>query len=213
MVAHAPASNLKLGSGIAPVQGLVQHGVQVGIGTDGSVASDNQNLFEAMRLAALVSKVRHPYEPAKWVGASEVFAMATAGGARLLGTDRYQDDESQSEHHDDQDIATRESRTTRHRTRSSIVGAQALGWTARRCSGSFARWYDDSSGSQRWTRSTSCRSSIQQSPQRQSRSRDRIRVEWCEVGDATAARDLFPVGRSPTDSASSSSPTGPGPSV
>jgi guanine deaminase len=84
-VAHNPASNLKLGSGIAPTREMLDHGLTVGLGTDGSMSSDNQNLFEAMRFAALVNKIRFPYEQERWIGATDVFAMATQGSARALG--------------------------------------------------------------------------------------------------------------------------------
>ena len=50
-------SNLKTGSGIAPVREMLDAGLTVGLGADGSMASDNQNMFEAMRFAALVGKV------------------------------------------------------------------------------------------------------------------------------------------------------------
>jgi 5-methylthioadenosine/S-adenosylhomocysteine deaminase len=84
-VAHNPASNLKLGSGIAPTREMLSQGLTVGLGTDGSMSSDNQNMFEAMRFAALVNKVRFPHDQDNWVGAKEVFDMATQGSARALG--------------------------------------------------------------------------------------------------------------------------------
>lgn len=84
-VAHNPASNLKLGSGIAPVREMLDAGLNAGIGTDGSMSSDNQNLFEAMRFAALIGSVRFPHDTAGWIGAADAFTMATTGGARLLG--------------------------------------------------------------------------------------------------------------------------------
>jgi 5-methylthioadenosine/S-adenosylhomocysteine deaminase len=84
-VAHNPASNLKLGSGIAPTREMLERGVTVGLGTDGAMSSDNLNMFEAMRFAALVNKVRFPYQTEAWIGAKEVFEMATLGGARTLG--------------------------------------------------------------------------------------------------------------------------------
>jgi 5-methylthioadenosine/S-adenosylhomocysteine deaminase len=49
------------------------------------MSSDNLNMFEAMRLAALVNKVRFPYDQEHWVGAKEVFDMATQGSAHALG--------------------------------------------------------------------------------------------------------------------------------
>lgn len=84
-VAHNPASNLRLGSGIAAVREMVDAGVTVGIGTDGSMSSDNQNLFEAMRLAGLVGNVRFPHDVSRWLEAREVWRLATEGGARLMG--------------------------------------------------------------------------------------------------------------------------------
>lgn len=84
-IAHNPASNLRLGSGIAAVREMLEGGVTVGIGTDGSMSSDNQNLFEAMRLAALLGNVRFPADDTRWFEAHEVWAMATAGSARALG--------------------------------------------------------------------------------------------------------------------------------
>jgi 5-methylthioadenosine/S-adenosylhomocysteine deaminase len=83
-VAHNPGSNLRLGSGIAPARALLDRGVRLGIGTDGAQCSDHQNMFEAMRLAALASRVRSP-DPARWVRSEEALAAATTGGAALLG--------------------------------------------------------------------------------------------------------------------------------
>ena len=53
-VVHCPGSNLKLGSGIAPVERLRQAGISVGLGTDNNNANDSPNMFEAMKLAALI---------------------------------------------------------------------------------------------------------------------------------------------------------------
>jgi cytosine/adenosine deaminase-related metal-dependent hydrolase len=83
-VSHNGAANLRLGSGIAAVREYIRHGVTVGIGTDGSASSDNQNMFEAMRAAAFVSRVRG-LPPADWVSTAEAFTMATEGSARVLG--------------------------------------------------------------------------------------------------------------------------------
>lgn len=85
-VAHNPGSNLRLGSGIAPARAFLDHGLTVGIGTDGSGSSDNQNMFEAMRMAAFVSRTKHA-DPDKWLGTWEVLEMATIGGAKLIGLD------------------------------------------------------------------------------------------------------------------------------
>ena len=84
-IAHNPASNLRLGSGIAAVREMLDRGVTVGMGTDGSMSSDNQNLFEAMRLAALLGNVRFPADDARWLEAADVWHMATEGSARALG--------------------------------------------------------------------------------------------------------------------------------
>jgi 5-methylthioadenosine/S-adenosylhomocysteine deaminase len=84
-VAHNPASNLKLGSGIAPIREMLDQGLTVGLGTDGSMSSDNQNMFEAMRFAALVNKVRFPHRQERWLGGQDIWHLATAGGLRMLG--------------------------------------------------------------------------------------------------------------------------------
>jgi 5-methylthioadenosine/S-adenosylhomocysteine deaminase len=84
---HLPASNLKLGSGIAPVREMLDHGMELGLGCDGSISSDNQNMFESMRFASLIGNVRFPYEAERWVGAQSCWRMATSGSARALGGD------------------------------------------------------------------------------------------------------------------------------
>jgi guanine deaminase len=83
---HNPMSNLRLGSGIAPLRRMLERGLHVGLGTDGANTSDTQNLFEAMRLAAGLSRVVDADE-ARWIGGSEVLRMATTGSARALGLD------------------------------------------------------------------------------------------------------------------------------
>jgi 5-methylthioadenosine/S-adenosylhomocysteine deaminase len=84
-VAHNPGSNLRLGCGIAPVREMLDRGLAVGLGTDGSVCADNQNLFEALRIASVVSTIRFPHETARWLDAATVWALATTGSARVLG--------------------------------------------------------------------------------------------------------------------------------
>jgi 5-methylthioadenosine/S-adenosylhomocysteine deaminase len=84
-IAHNPASNLRLGAGIAPVAELLESGLAVGLGTDGSLSSDNQNMFESMRYAALVSRVRAPYQQERWIDGPASWHMATLGSARVLG--------------------------------------------------------------------------------------------------------------------------------
>lgn len=83
-VAHNPLSNLRLGSGIAPVRMMLEAGLRVGVGTDSASSSDAQNMFECARLAADLSRVRTPdYE--RWVTVEEALAMATEGSAGVLG--------------------------------------------------------------------------------------------------------------------------------
>jgi 5-methylthioadenosine/S-adenosylhomocysteine deaminase len=84
-VAHNPGSNLRLGCGIAPVREMLDGGVAVGLGTDGSVCADNQNLFEALRIASVISTIRFPHETARWLDADTVWGLATTGTARVLG--------------------------------------------------------------------------------------------------------------------------------
>jgi 5-methylthioadenosine/S-adenosylhomocysteine deaminase len=83
-IAHNPGSNLRLGNGIADMRRAIAAGVNVGVGTDGSSSSDNQNMFEAMRLAAFVSRV-FDRDPEQWIGAAEALLMATEGSAAVLG--------------------------------------------------------------------------------------------------------------------------------
>jgi len=83
--AHNPGSNLRLGVGIAPVREMLDRGLAVGLGTDGSTCADNQNLFEALRIASVISTVRFPHETARWLDADTVWGLATAGTARVLG--------------------------------------------------------------------------------------------------------------------------------
>ena len=83
-VAHNPGSNMRLGSGLADMRRMLAKGINVGIGTDGSSSSDNQNMYEAMRLASFVSKVRGPAWQ-EWVTTAEVLHAATEGSARALG--------------------------------------------------------------------------------------------------------------------------------
>lgn len=80
-VSHNPVSNLKLGCGIAPFAGMLSAGVEVALGTD-SVASNNSlDLFEEIKLAALLPR----REPGVTVTASQVLHAATAGGSAAIG--------------------------------------------------------------------------------------------------------------------------------
>ena len=82
-VAHCPASNAKLGHGIAPLAELLRAGVRVGLGSD-SVASNNRmDLLDEARLAILMQRART--SSPNVVTATEVLELATLGGARALG--------------------------------------------------------------------------------------------------------------------------------
>ena len=81
-VAHCPSSNLKLGSGIAPVAGMLERGISVSLGADGAPCNNRLDMFTEMRTAALLQKALHGPEV---VPAKRVLRMATIDGARALG--------------------------------------------------------------------------------------------------------------------------------
>ena len=82
-VVHCPASNMKLASGMAPVQRLRDAGVTVALGTDGPASNNDLDLFDEMRDAAMVGKLAA--DDAAAVPAPAVVEMATAAGADALG--------------------------------------------------------------------------------------------------------------------------------
>ncbi len=82
-VAHCPSSNFRLGSGIAPVRAMLEAGVPVGLGVDGSASNDTSNLLAEARQALLAHRLGA--DPSRWITAEEVLWMATRGGARCLG--------------------------------------------------------------------------------------------------------------------------------
>ncbi len=82
-VAHNPISNLKLGSGVADVASLLDAGVKVGIATDGVASNNNFDMFEEMRLAALLQKGM--YKDTTKLPAETVLALATRIGAEVIG--------------------------------------------------------------------------------------------------------------------------------
>jgi 5-methylthioadenosine/S-adenosylhomocysteine deaminase len=86
-VVHNPMSNLRLGSGVAPTRALLEAGVRLGIGTDATNTSDGQNMFEALRLAASLSRIDE-VDYRQWLSAEEVFSAATEGSAAILGFER-----------------------------------------------------------------------------------------------------------------------------
>ena len=83
-VLHCPGSNLKLGSGIAPVPELRARGISVSIGADGAACNNTLDMFQEMRLAAMLQAMR--VGPGA-LRARDVVAMATREGARALGLD------------------------------------------------------------------------------------------------------------------------------
>jgi len=82
-VVHCPGSNLKLAAGIAPLAKLLEAGVHVGLGTDGPASAGALDMWEQMRLAANLQKALTGQ--ADVVTARQVLAMATCGGARVIG--------------------------------------------------------------------------------------------------------------------------------
>lgn len=82
-VVHCPSSNLKLASGICPVQTLLSAGVNVALGTDGAASNNTVDLFQAIYLAALVGKMAA--NDASAVNAMTALKMATIYGAKALG--------------------------------------------------------------------------------------------------------------------------------
>jgi 5-methylthioadenosine/S-adenosylhomocysteine deaminase len=83
-VVHCPSSNLKLGSGIAPIAKLLEEGVSVSLGADGAACNNRLDMFTEMRTAALLQKALHGPEV---LPANQVLRMATIDGARALGLD------------------------------------------------------------------------------------------------------------------------------
>jgi len=81
--AHNPTSNLKLGSGISPVHKMLDAGVNVALGTDGTASNNNLNMFEEMHLAALIHK--GVAQDPELVTARQAFMMATVNGSRAVG--------------------------------------------------------------------------------------------------------------------------------
>jgi 5-methylthioadenosine/S-adenosylhomocysteine deaminase len=82
-VSHCPASNMKLASGVMPLSKLQKAGVNVSLGTDGAASNNTLDMFDTMRLAALLHKVGE-MDPLA-AKASDVLKMATVNGAKALG--------------------------------------------------------------------------------------------------------------------------------
>jgi len=84
-VAHCPSSNLKLGSGFAPVVEMINRGVSVSLGADGAPCNNRLDMFTEMRTAALIQKALHGAEV---LPARTMLRMATIDGARALGLEK-----------------------------------------------------------------------------------------------------------------------------
>jgi len=84
-VLHCPSSNMKLGSGIAPVPQYLERGISVSLGADGAPCNNTLNMFQEMRLAALIQK---PLHGPTVMPARTLLKLATAGGAAALGLER-----------------------------------------------------------------------------------------------------------------------------
>ncbi len=92
-VAHCPTSNMRLASGIAPVMDMLQAGVKVGLGVDGSASNDGSSLLEELRQSLLAARVRAGLMGASRTGgndqpimtARQAIELATRGGAAVLG--------------------------------------------------------------------------------------------------------------------------------
>jgi 5-methylthioadenosine/S-adenosylhomocysteine deaminase len=82
-VAHCPESNLKLGSGIAPVAGMVERGINVCIGTDGAASNNDLDLLGEMSLVPMLQK--GVQQDPRVIPTEKVLEMATIGGARAYG--------------------------------------------------------------------------------------------------------------------------------
>ncbi|MFJ9086289.1 amidohydrolase family protein [Streptomyces sp. NPDC102384] len=88
-VSYNPLSNMRLGSGIAPVPEMLEAGLSVGLGVDGAASNDTQDILEALRIGAYLQRAAH--RKADLFGFSEMFAMAAGGANRVLGIEENPD--------------------------------------------------------------------------------------------------------------------------
>ena len=80
---HNPCSNLRLGSGVMPIVEMVNAGVPVAVGADGAASNDSQNMFETLKLAALLHTLVGDHR--SWLTAEQVWATSLRSGAKALG--------------------------------------------------------------------------------------------------------------------------------
>ncbi len=81
-LSYNPESNMKLGSGVAPILRALEKGIPVGLGTDGAASNNNLNLFEEMDVGAKLQKLKNPD---KIIEPVSIFSMVTTMAARVLG--------------------------------------------------------------------------------------------------------------------------------
>jgi 5-methylthioadenosine/S-adenosylhomocysteine deaminase len=86
-VSHNPESSMKLATGVAPVPEMLKRGIKVGLGTDGSASNNDLDMFREMDTAAKIHKVTS-LNPTV-MSAETVLTMATIGGAKVLGLDKF----------------------------------------------------------------------------------------------------------------------------
>jgi cytosine/adenosine deaminase-related metal-dependent hydrolase len=94
-VAHCPTSNMRLGSGIAPISKMIRAGVKVGLGVDGSASNDGSHMLGEIRQAMLLSRLQTAVsrtsfskkEADPFMTARQALHIATRGGASVLGRD------------------------------------------------------------------------------------------------------------------------------
>ena len=82
-IVYNPTANMILGSGVCPIGDFADHGVSMGIGTDGMASNDSHNMIEVLKLGALLQKV-HRLDPSA-ADARQVLKMSTIEGAQVLG--------------------------------------------------------------------------------------------------------------------------------
>jgi len=84
VVVHNPVSNMRLGSGIAPLPAFLAAGVAVALGTDGAASNDTQNPWEVIKLAALLPRLAIA-DATAWPSTATILALASCGGHRVSG--------------------------------------------------------------------------------------------------------------------------------